>query len=166
MALKLTPAYAYCRYSSHNQDDGWSIESQKNALERYAKSNNIKIVRYFVDEAKSGRNTNRPAYQKMMNALEEDNDIEILLVHKLDRFHRQAANQLNDIKKLQKLNIRLIAIADGIDTDDVSTNLIAVIKAALAEQYSLNLSAETRKGLLEALKCVCIVVVYRLTDSN
>lgn len=34
-----TKAYAYCRYSSHNQDDGWSIESQKSALSKYAKTN-------------------------------------------------------------------------------------------------------------------------------
>ena len=49
--------------------------------------------------------------------------------------------------------IRLIATADGIDTAEPSTNLIATIKAALAEQYSLNLATETRKGLIEAAKC-------------
>ena len=44
-----TKAYAYCRYSSHNQDDGWSIESQKSALSKYAKTNQIQIVDFFID---------------------------------------------------------------------------------------------------------------------
>lgn len=52
-------AYAYLRYSSHNQDDGWSIEALKTAIMKYAKENNIQIVKFFIDEAMTGRNTNR-----------------------------------------------------------------------------------------------------------
>lgn len=146
-------AYAYCRYSSHNQDDGWSIESQKAAIDKYAKNNGIKIRRYFVDEAMTGRNTNRPGYQKMMQTFQDNPDVKILLIHKLDRMHRKTINQLSDIDTLGKMGVRLVAIADGVDTNDNSFNLIATIKAALAEQYSLNLSAEVRKGLMEAAKC-------------
>ena len=151
MKDKITEAYAYLRYSSHNQDDGWSIESQKSALEKYAKANNIKIIKYFIDEAKTGRNTQRQGYQNLMTELNK-NKVKLLLIHKMDRMHRDAENQLHDIKKLNKLGIRLIATADGIDTQESSTNLIATIKAAIAEQYSINLSAETRKGLTEAAK--------------
>lgn len=149
--MKLTEAYAYMRYSSHNQDDGWSIEAQKSAIQRYANANNIKVVKFFKDEACTGRNRNRNGYQSMISAL-ENGDVKLVLVHKLDRFHRNTANQLADIKKLDKLGIRLIAIADGIDTADSSTNLIATIKAALSEQFSIDLSKETRKGLTEAAK--------------
>ena len=151
MKDKVTEAYAYLRYSSHNQDDGWSIESQKSALEKYAKANNIKIIKYFIDEAKTGRNTQRQGYQNLMTELNK-NKVKLLLIHKMDRMHRDAENQLHDIKKLNKLGIRLIATANGIDTQESSTNLIATIKAAIAEQYSINLSAETRKGLTEAAK--------------
>lgn len=151
MKKEITKAYAYMRYSSHNQDDGRSIESQKSALEKYSRSNNIKIVKYFIDEAKTGRNTQRQGYQNLMTELNK-NELKLLLIHKMDRMHRDAENQLHDIKKLNKLGIRLIATADGIDTHETSTNLIATIKAAIAEQYSINLSAETRKGLTEAAK--------------
>lgn len=145
-------AYAYCRYSSHNQDDGWSIESQRSAIEKYAKNNNICIKRYFIDEAMTGRNTNRPGYQNMIQEFQEHKDIKILLVHKLDRMHRKTINQLKDMDTLGKMGIRLIAIADGIDTNESTCNLIATIKAALAEQYSVNLASEVRKGLMEAAK--------------
>jgi len=151
MKNKIKEAHAYLRYSSHNQDDGWSIESQKSALEKYAKANNIRIIKYFIDEAKTGRNTQRQGYQNLMTELNKGK-VKILLIHKMDRMHRDAENQLHDIKRLNKLGIRLIATADGIDTQEPSTNLIATIKAAIAEQYSINLSAETRKGLTEAAK--------------
>ena len=85
----------------------------------------------------------------LMNEI-ENGDVKLLIVHKLDRMHRDTENQLHDFKKLEKLGVRFIAIADGIDTAEASTNLIAIIKAAIAEQYSVNLSAETRKGLIEA----------------
>lgn len=148
-------AYAYCRYSSHNQDDGWSIESQRIAIEKYAHANGIKIKHFFIDEAMSGRTTNRAGYQKMMNAFQEHPEVKTLLIHKLDRMHRKTVNQLNDMDTLGKMGIRLVAIADGVDTNDNSYHLIATIKAALAEQYSLNLAAEVRKGLLTAAgKCM------------
>lgn len=143
-------AYAYCRYSSHNQDDGWSIESQRIAIEKYARANGIRIKQFFIDEAMSGRTTNRAGYQKMMNAFHAHPEVKTLLIHKLDRMHRKTVNQLNDMDTLGKMGIRLIAIADGVDTNDNSYHLIATIKAALAEQYSLNLASEVRKGLLTA----------------
>lgn len=145
-------AYAYCRYSSHNQDDGWSIESQRSAIEKYARSNGIKIKHFFIDEAMTGRNTNRAGYQKMMHSFQEHPEVKTLLIHKLDRMHRKTVNQLNDMDMLGKMGIRLIAIADGVDTNENSYRLIATIKAALAEQYSVNLAEEVRKGLMEAAK--------------
>ena len=45
--------YGYCRYSSHMQDEK-SIEQQKMEIEEYARKNNIQIVDYYTDEAKSG----------------------------------------------------------------------------------------------------------------
>ena len=149
--IKPMKAIAYCRYSSHNQDDGWSIEAQKTAILKYAKENGIQIAEFFIDEATTARNTNRSGYQMLMNKL-ENSDIKILIVHKVDRMHRELENQIHDFKRLEELGVRFVATADAIDTIDPSTNLIAIIKAAIAEQYSVNLSAETRKGLIEAAK--------------
>lgn len=78
--MKLTEAYAYMRYSSHNQDDGWSIEAQKSAIQRYANANNIKVVKFFKDEACTGRNRNRNGYQSMISAL-ENGDVSAILTN-------------------------------------------------------------------------------------
>lgn len=97
MRNKTREAVAYLRYSCHNQDDGWSIEAQKTAIKKYADANGIIIKHFYIDEAKSGRNTNREGYQALMNCIKKG-DIKIVIVHKLDRLHRETANQLNNLK--------------------------------------------------------------------
>ena len=42
-------AVKYMRYSTHNQDDGMSIEYQRENIERYAEKNNIELVGEYVE---------------------------------------------------------------------------------------------------------------------
>ena len=51
-------AYGYCRYSSDLQNEA-SIEQQKNELTEYANKNNITIIDFYCDEAKSGTKDTR-----------------------------------------------------------------------------------------------------------
>lgn len=136
---------SYMRYSSHNQDDSNSIEAQRFAIKRYCDSVGYKISHEYIDKACTGTNTNRTNYQKMINDA-KDKKFDILLVHKLDRLHRNTINTLEDIKELKSLGIRYIAVGDDVDTEQESSLTLA-LKAVLAEEYSKNLSKETRKGL-------------------
>lgn len=52
----------------------------------------------------TGRNTNRPGYQNMMQEFQEHQEIKMLLVHKLDRMHRKTINQLKDMDTLGKMS--------------------------------------------------------------
>ena len=68
-----------------------------------------------------------------------------IVVRALDRLHRNAAHQLEDLTFFEKQNIRLIAVTDGTDTASKSDNkLITTVKAAVAEEYSETLSKNTR----------------------
>ena len=58
--------YGYCRYSSHLQDEK-SIEQQKMEIEEYAIRNNIRIIAYYTDEAKSGTKNERDGFQNMIS---------------------------------------------------------------------------------------------------
>ena len=51
----------------------------------------------------------------MMRYLKE-NEIDVVLVYKLDRFHRNETNLYNDMKLFQERGVRFIAINDSIDT--------------------------------------------------
>lgn len=84
MRNKTREAAAYLRYSCHNQDDGWSIEAQKTAIKKYADANGIIIKHFYIDEAKSGRNTNREGYQALMNCIKKG-DIKIRPLAKIKK---------------------------------------------------------------------------------
>lgn len=147
-------AVAYIRYSSHAQDDGNSVAAQSSCIEKYAETNGMEIENYYIDMARSGRNTNREQYQKLKKDIEERNiKSKIIIVRALDRLHRNATNQLDDLELFEKYGIRLIAVNDGTDTASSNySKLITTVKAAVAEEYSDTLSKNTRAALLECAK--------------
>lgn len=109
-------AYGYCRYSSNLQDEK-SIEQQKNELEEYAKNNNISIIKYYVDEAKSGTKDTRDSFQNMISDACKLKKVQAVLVWKTDRFARKAMDSLYYRNKLEKVGIKLISITQPIDTE-------------------------------------------------
>ncbi|MCM1222249.1 MAG: recombinase family protein [Lachnospiraceae bacterium] len=144
---------AYLRYSSHNQDDGNSIIAQKTTIENYVNSHNMEVENCYIDMAKTGRNTNRPQYQQMLEDIKNKNvSAKCIIVRAIDRLHRNAKNQLDDLEWFAEHGIRLISVTDGIDTETETSKLLTTIKAAVAEDFSETLSKNTRAALLECAR--------------
>ena len=148
---KSLSAIAYTRVSSEKQVDNYSLDFQEDFCSSYAKANNMELKKIFREEGHTGTNTNRPAYQEMRQYLKESH-VDVVLVHHLDRLHRDETNTFNDLRYFRQNHIRLLAIADGIDSDDEMASLVIAVKAALAADFSRNLAKETRKGLIEGAK--------------
>ena len=81
-------AIAIYARQSIDKKDSLSIETQiqdcKNLIEREDKNANIVI---FKDRGYSGKNTDRPELQKLLDEIEREN-IEKVVVYKLDRISR------------------------------------------------------------------------------
>ena len=62
----------YCRLSRDDNLDGDSnsIQNQKLILQKYADDNGFSDTRFFIDDGYSGANFNRPAFEKMMEEVE------------------------------------------------------------------------------------------------
>ena len=84
MAEKLL-VLAYIRYSSHVQDNGNSVAAQSCCIEKYAETNKMEIENYYIDMAKTGRNTNRPKYQQLKTDIENGNVKAKTIIAKLYR---------------------------------------------------------------------------------
>lgn len=144
-------AVAYERYSSAKQDDGYSIEAQKSAINDYAAKNGMTIVKHFSDLAKTGRNDKRAALKSMINFLEQNQQIEYVLIHKRDRLFRNKSMSAKYEQKFESLGVGVIAVAQDFGATPEG-NMMTGITDVLAEYYSNNLSKETMKGMKERAK--------------
>lgn len=140
-------AVIYARFSSQNQTEA-SIDAQVRACKEYAKSNNIKIIDVYKDEAKSGTTANRPSFQKMLTD-SHDGDFDIVLVHKLDRFARNRVDAFMSKATLEKNGVSVVSVTEPLDDSPESLMMESVIEG-MAQYYSMNLGREVKKGQLEA----------------
>ena len=144
-------AALYSRYSSDNQSIA-SIDAQLRACRDYCARNNYAIVQEFVDEALSGRNDDRPAFQEMISAAKMK-QFDVLVCHKIDRFSRDRYDHSHYKRILQKNNIKLEYSDQRID-DTPEGALTESMLIGLSEYYSRNLAREVMKGMNEkAHKC-------------
>ena len=61
----------YIRVSTDEQVlHGDSIATQKDALTFYARSNNMNIIDYYIDEGYTATNLKRPNFQRLLNEVE------------------------------------------------------------------------------------------------
>ena len=91
----------YTRVSTTMQVDGYSLDAQKEKLKRYAEFQNMEIVNEYSDEGKSGKSVEgRPEFQRMLDNIENGTDeVQFVLVFKLSRFGRNAADVLNSLQR-------------------------------------------------------------------
>ena len=110
--------YIYMRVSTAMQVDGYSLEAQKERLMKFAEFQKMEVVREYCDAGKSGKSiTGRPEVQRMMQDVSEERDgVAFILVFKLSRFGRNAADVLNSLQFIQDYGVNLICVEDGIDS--------------------------------------------------
>ena len=104
----------YTRVSTTMQVDGYSLDAQKEKLKRYAEFQNMEIVNEYSDEGKSGKSVEgRPEFQRMLDNIENGTDeVQFVLVFKLSRFGRNAADVLNSLQRMQDFGVNLICVED------------------------------------------------------
>lgn len=105
-------AIGYCRVSTDNQKEEGTIEIQEIALREFAAANEYELVSVFKDNGVSGAKDldNRPGLAELFNYVEDPaNDVNCLVIYKLDRLARDLYIQEHLIKQLEKLNVILIS---------------------------------------------------------
>ena len=76
-------------------------------------------------------------------------DIDYILVYKLSRFGRNAADILNSLELVQSYGVNLICIEEGIDSSQTSGKLLISVLAAVAESERENIIEQTMNGRRE-----------------
>ena len=139
-------AAIYARYSSENQRPE-SIPDQVFACRRAAAERGLVVLdeHIYADEAQSGASWDRPALNRLLEAA--DNRLfQVLLVDDLSRLARDNFYMLRLILDVEFHNIRLISVADGVDTADPHAKLQIQLRGIFNELFLSDLRAKTLRG--------------------
>ena len=130
------------------QVDGYSLDAQKDKLKRYAEFQDMVIAGEYSDEGKSGKNIDgRPQFLQMLKDIEAMKDkVQYVLVFKLSRFGRNAADVLSSLQRMQDYGVNLICVEDGIDSSKDSGKLMISVLSAVAEIERENILVQTMEG--------------------
>ena len=132
----LTPVALYARVSSDRQDVDLSVAAQLRALRDYAERNGYLVFREFIDEAESGRSTERPQFRKMIEeASKPDTPFQEILVWKFSRFTRKREHAVAYKSMLRRKGIRVVSITEHAD-DSPTGKLMEAIIESVDEFYS------------------------------
>lgn len=145
---KQKKCYIYTRVSTAIQVDGYSLDAQKDKLRKFAEYQDMTIAEEFSDEGHSGKNIKgRTEFVRMMEKIESGEDgVEYVLVFKLSRFGRNAADVLNSLQIMQDYGVNLICVEDGIDSSKDAGKLMISVLSAVAEIERENIRTQTMAG--------------------
>jgi hypothetical protein len=115
-------AVAAIRISSLKQGlQGDSPEAQKEQIERFASTRNIKIKKFFIF-MESASKEEQPVQEAIDYCKNPQNNIQLFIIKSIDRFTRGGSYLYDHLKmQLQKHNVRLIDIYGIIGNQDVNT---------------------------------------------
>ncbi|MCD6474168.1 MAG: recombinase family protein [Thermoplasmata archaeon] len=140
----------YARVSTEDQaKEGFSLASQLEKLRSYCKARGWSIVGEYIDDGYSGRNTNRPAYRKMMEDMPK---WDVLLVMKMDRIHRNSKNFMLMMEELRKKGKEFVSMTESLDTSTAMGRFVMDIIQRIAQLESEQIGERVYDGMRQKAK--------------
>ncbi len=125
----------YARVSSEEQNEARQLHS----FEGYTE----KIKKVFIDKM-SGKNTNRPELQAMLNYVREG---DVVVVSDFSRLARSTRDMLQIVQELTDKGVGLISLKESVDTETPQGRFMLTIFAALAELERETILQRQREGI-------------------
>ena len=144
----------YSRKSKYT-GKGESVENQVDLCKQkiLAKYSNLTDddIKVFTDEGFTGANTNRPAFQKLLNEI-RDNKVESVTCYRLDRVSRNVGDFCNLINELEKYNVGFISIREDFDTTSPMGKAMMLICSVFAQLERDTIAERIRDNMMELAK--------------
>lgn len=148
-------AVSYLRVSTEDQvREGFSIEAQRNRIRAYCVAKDYRLVREFVDDGHSGRTTNRPAFQAMVQVIQEGLVSEgrtmrvgAVVVAKFDRLNRNLYDFLATQRLMREHRVHFASVDETVDTRGPFGRFFVQVIAAFAELESGIIGERVRHGM-------------------
>ncbi len=143
--------YIYTRVSTTIQIEGYSLDAQKARMKAFAEYNDYEIVGEYEDAGKSGKSIEgRAEFNRMLGDIKSGkDDVSFVLVFKLSRFGRNAADVLSTLQVMQDFGVNLVCVEDGIDSSKDAGKLMISVLSAVAEIERENIRVQTMEGRIQ-----------------
>ena len=141
---------AYVRVSTAEQNE----TRQKEALKKYD------IDKWFIEKA-SGKDTNRPRLQEMLEYIREDDTV---YVEEFSRLGRSTADLLNTVQQIEDVGAKFVSLKENFDTKTPTGKLQMTMMAAIAvfersmilERQREGIAIAKREGKYKGRKAVSV----------
>lgn len=137
----------YARFSSSNQRDT-SIDDQVRVCRDYLDRNggNVDGDRILTDYAVSGTTQARAGFDALLK-LVEARKVDLVVTESGDRLSRDLGDADRLWKHCEYNNVRLICVADGIDSAKDGARMAFRFKAVMSDEFIHDLRKKTLRGL-------------------
>lgn len=144
---KILKAALYIRVSTQEQVENYSIGSQQERLEAYCKSKGWIVRETYIDPGFSGSTLDRPALQRLLLDM---NEIDVVVVYKLDRLSRSQRDTLELIEEhFLKNNVDFVSITETLDTSTPFGKAMIGILSVFAQLERETIAERMKMGLIK-----------------
>lgn len=143
---KITALYLRLSRDDDQMGESNSIANQRAFLTDFAKKNDLKNVKVFIDDGVSGVTFNRDGFKEMYNLIEAD-QVSTVIVKDMSRLGRNylEVGQLTEMVFPQH-NIRFIAVNDSVDSSQGEDDFTP-FRNIMNEWYAKDMSRKMRSAL-------------------
>lgn len=142
----------YARVSTDDKEQ--NPETQLLILREYCEIYEHQVVATFVDEGRSGKDPERPAFKDMMKEATNRSKrrFQAIICLRLDRFMRSALYGLQATQQLQDAQCGLIFVKDQIDTTTPGGRFFYTLMLAFAQMEREHHGERVSEGIHRRLK--------------
>ena len=144
---------AYCRVSTDREEQEHSFETQKAMYtEMIMMKPTWQTAGIYADEGITGTVAKkRPGFMKMIEDCRKGK-IDMIVTKSVSRFLRNNLDCLMYVRELKQLGIPIIFEKEGINTIQVSSELLLTLFGALSQAESESISMNVKLGIRQSLK--------------
>lgn len=139
----------YARYSSDKQSPA-SIEDQVRTCREDARREGWRVLddHTYSDEAVSGATDDRPALKRLLElATSRERPFGVILMDDTSRLSRDLEHSLGICKRLKFAGVRVVFVAQGIDTDSKQFKVLLATHGIVDSLYLDELADKVRRGM-------------------
>ena len=145
-------AIIYCRVSSKEQVENYSLPFQEKVCREYANRCGYEVLKTFIERGESAKTIDRTELKRLLNFISKNHrQINAIIIYKLDRLARSMIDYTGLVASFSKLGIDVKSATENVD-DSPAGKLTKNMIAAIAQFDNDVRSERTTNGMQQAIR--------------